>query len=64
MDIRENRNDPGPSHNGPTGENAVILRVLQNMMKNHKKQTKLLQQGLIAAPKEQKSGNISDFGRL
>jgi len=34
------------------------------MMENQQKQTKLLRQGLIAAHKEQKSGNILDFKRL
>jgi len=52
MERRGSRNSPGPSRNGPTGENADIMRILQNMMKNQQKQTELLRQGLIAAPKE------------
>jgi len=31
------------------------------MMENQQKQTELLQQGLMVAPKEQRSGNVSDF---
>ena len=34
------------------------------MIENQQKQTKLLRQGLIAAPKEQRPDNISDFWRL
>ena len=34
------------------------------MMENQQKQTELLRQGLIAAPKEQRSGNVSNFRRL
>jgi len=34
------------------------------MMENQQKQTELLRQGLIAAPKEQRSSNVSEFRRL
>jgi len=64
MDRRTGRNNSRQSQNGPIGENADILRVIHNMMENQQKQTELLQQGLIAASKEQKSGNVSDFRRL
>ena len=46
------RNSSGQLPNGPTGENSDILRVIQNMMENQQKQTELLRQGLIVAPKK------------
>ena len=64
MDRRASRNSSGQSKNGPIGENADILRVIHNMMENQQKQTELLRQGLIAAPKQQRPSNLSDFRRL
>ena len=55
------RNSSGQSQNGPTRENADILRVIYNMMENQLKQIELLRQRLITAPKEQRPGNVSDF---
>ena len=64
MDRRTGRNSSGQlPPNGPTGENADILRVIQNMMENQQQQTELLRQGLTD-PKEQRPGNVSDFRRL
>ena len=63
MERRTGRNHSGQSSNGPAGENADILRVIQTMMENQQQQTELLRQEL-AAPKEQRPGNISDFRRL
>ena len=51
----------GQSQNGPTRKNADIMRVIHNMMENQQKQTELPRQGLIAAPKEQRLDNVSDF---
>jgi len=34
------------------------------MMESQQKQTELLHQGLLVAPREQKPGNLSDFRRL
>jgi len=34
MERRGSFNGPGASQNGPTGKNADILRILQNMMEN------------------------------
>jgi len=64
MDRRTGRNSSEQSQNGPTKENADILRVIHNMMDNQQKQTELFRQGLIAASKEQRPGNVSDFRRL
>ena len=64
MDRRTGHNSSGQSQNGLTRENTDILRVIHNMMKDQQKQRELLRQGLVAAPKEQRSGNISDFRRL
>jgi len=61
MDRRTGRNNSGQSQNGPTGGNADILRIIQNMAENQQKQTELLWQGLITAPKEQRPGNVSNF---
>ena len=58
------RNSSGQLPNGPMGENADILRVIQNMMENQQKQTELLRQGLMTTPKEQRPRNVSDFRRL
>ena len=70
MERRTGRNHSGQASNGPTGENVDILRVIQTMlgnqqqqMENQQQQTELLRQEL-AAPKEQKPGNVSDFRRL
>jgi len=63
MDRRTSRNNSGQVSNGPTGENADILRVIQTMVENQQQQTELFRQEL-AAPKEQRPGNISDFRRL
>jgi len=64
MERRSGRNNIGQVPNGPTGgENADVLRVIQAMMENQQQQTELLRQEL-AAPKEQRPGNISDFRRL
>ena len=65
MDRRTGHNSSGQSQNGPTKENAENADILRhNMMENQQKQTELLRQGLIAAPKEQRPGNVSDFRRL
>jgi len=64
MDRRTGRNSFGQSQNGPMGENADILRVIHNLMENQQKQTELLREGLMTAPKEQRSGNVSDFRQL
>ena len=64
MDRRSGRNNSGQPQNGPTGGNADILRVIQNMVENQQRQTELLRQGLIAAPQERRPGNVSDFRRL
>jgi len=64
MDRRASRNSSRQSQNDPTRQNIDILRVIHNMTENQQKQTELLRQGLVAAPKEQRSGNISDFRRL
>ena len=61
---RENRNGPGPSRNGLTGENINLMRILKNMTENKQKQTELLPQGLLVAPKGQRPRNVSDFRRL
>ena len=61
---RTGHNSPGQSQNGPTGENADNLKVIHNTRENQHKKIKLLQQGLIAALKEQRSGNVSDFRLL
>jgi len=64
MERRSGRNNIGQVPNGPVGgENADVLRVIQAMMENQQQQTELLRQEL-AAPKEQRPGNISDFRRL
>ena len=63
MDRRTSRNNSGQVSNGPTGENIDILRIIQTMMENQQQQTELFRQEL-AAPKEQRPGNISDFRRL
>jgi len=34
------------------------------MMKNQQRQTEILHQGLLTAPREQRPGSISDFKRL
>jgi len=64
MDRRTSHNSSGQSENKPTGENADNLKVIHNTMENQHKKIKLLQQGLIAALKEQRSGNVSDFTLL
>jgi len=63
MERRSGRNNIGQVPNGPTGDNVDILRVIQTMMENQQQQTELLRQEL-AAPKEQRPGNVSDFRRL
>jgi len=63
MERRSGRNHSGSTSNGAAGENVDILRVIQMMMENQQQQTELLRQE-IAAPKEQRPGNISDFRRL
>jgi len=71
MERRSGRNYVGQVPNGPVGgENADVLRIIQTMlgnqqqqMENQQQQTELLRQEL-AAPKEQKPGNVSDFRRL
>ena len=40
------------------------MRILQNIMKNQQKQTELLHQGLLTAPREQMPDNVSYFRRL
>ena len=57
MERRGNRNGPGPSRNSLARKNVDILRVLKSMMENQQKQTELLHQGLITAPKEHRPGN-------
>ena len=64
MERQESRNGPSPSQDGPNGENANMMRILQGMMENQWQQRELLQQGLLAVPREQKLGNILDFRRL
>ena len=64
MDRRTGRNSSEQSQNDPTREIVDILRVIYNMIENQLKQTELLRQGLIAAPKEQRPGNVSDFWQL
>ena len=64
MERRTGHNSSELSQNRPTGGNADILRVIHTMMENQQKKTELLHQELIAAPKEQRSGNVSDFRRL
>ena len=63
MERRSGRSNSGSASNGPTGENVDILRVIQTMMENQQQQTELLRQEL-AAPKEQRPGNVSDFRKL
>ena len=64
MERRSGRNNIGQVPNGPVGgESADILKVIQTMMENQQQQTELLRQEL-AAPKEQRPGNVSDFRRL
>ena len=41
-----------------------MTRFLQSMMENQQKQTEILNQGLLTAPREQRPGNVSDFRRL
>jgi len=64
MDRRAGHNNSGQSQDGPAGGNADILRVIQNMVENQQRQTELHRQGLIAAPKERRPGNVSDFRQL
>jgi len=68
MERRGTRNGPstlrdgsGTSRNEPTRD---LLRFLQGMMENHQQKMKLLRQGLVTVPREQKPGNVSDFRRL
>ena len=71
MERRSGRNNVGQVPNGPVGgEGADVLRIIQTMlgnqqqqMENQQQQTELLRQEL-AAPKEQRPGNVSDFRRL
>ena len=64
MERQKNRNGLGSSRDGSSGENDDLMRFLQNMMKNQQKQVELLRQGLLISPREQRSGNVSNFRRL
>ena len=64
MERRGNYDRSGSSQGGPSGRIDDQMRFLQSIMKNQHKQTKILHQGLLIAPHEQRSVNVSDFRRL
>jgi len=63
MERQGTRNGPGTSRKGPYGENDM-MRILQGIMNSQQKQTELLRQGLLTAPREQRPGTVPDFKRL
>ena len=58
------RNGPGTSRDSSNRESDNMMRVLHGMMESQHQQTELLRQALLTAPREQRPGNVSDFGRL
>ena len=58
------RNGPGTSRDSSNWESDNMMRVLHGMKESQHQQTEFLRQVLLIAPREQRSGNVSDFGRL
>ena len=64
MEGQRTRNGPGTSRDSSNGDGDNMMRVVHGMTESQHQQTELLRQALLAAPREQRLGNVSDFRKL